>query len=335
MGIFQILPFNYSDKSDGSSVLDGVNTFSWAELDGSVYTLKRNVYFINLQINAGITLAPGPYSIFGSGTLTNSGIIDNSGGAGVSAPDGPQGSGGGDVTPGGFGGNSVTIATLYTPPKSAAPGGNTGADGNTADGQSAADGQKVAGFLIPSGDSGSGGNGAGGVGGTGGSGNNPSNTLLMDPHLFTKDLIVPSTSAAAVASTSGLGAPGGASGAGDGVNNGGGGGQGGGCGGTISIWFAKINNLGTIRANGGNGGHGETPAVFAVGIGGGGGGGGGCGGFIFLVANQFINLGTLQVNPGVGGAAGLGKGTGTNGAVGTAGTAGIIKKFSTAQNAFI
>ncbi len=72
----------YGDGSDGAVTIS-VNT-----------TLTKDMYYSSLTINAGITLIPNGKKIFCSGTLTNNGIIDASGGNGGAASSGVGGTAG-------------------------------------------------------------------------------------------------------------------------------------------------------------------------------------------------------------------------------------------------
>lgn len=72
----------YGDGSDGVGAIAGPTT------------LTRDMYYSSLIIDAGITLTPGGFRIFCTGTLTNNGIIDASGGAGGNGGAGGAGAAG-------------------------------------------------------------------------------------------------------------------------------------------------------------------------------------------------------------------------------------------------
>ena len=89
----------YGDGSDGSGTLDGVSTVFGLVPAGNVYTMTRDMYFIDLTINTGVTLNPNGYRIFGTGTLTGIGtgkIARN----GLTGATGGNGSGAGNGSPG-------------------------------------------------------------------------------------------------------------------------------------------------------------------------------------------------------------------------------------------
>lgn len=271
----------FGDGSDGAAVLNGTNTFSWATLSGSVYTLTRNVYLSSLTISSGITLLPcavnsQPFLIFVAGTLTFTGTISASGANATSATG--AASGGTYVSGAGGGGSGTTTAG----------GGPGGATANRV-----------------------GGGGASGNGGTGASG---SGAVGQSSSAVYGSWIWRSPYAGALASSFYLGqsarAPynsGGGSGGGDGTNSGGGGGGGGGF---VLIFAEAVVNNGTISAAGGNG---YTPVTGNCG-----GGGGGAGGVIVLwTLSAVTGSGSAVVS---GGALGSGVGSGTAGTAGTSGS---------------
>jgi hypothetical protein len=296
-------------------------TYSAVAASAPEYFAIRSVNLTNLTVSSGIIFNPQSYTIFGTGTLTNAGTIDNS----------SVNSGNGGVGGQGYCGtgtyNTGDFVSFLQPPLSilAAPelgfgnygtatvGGTTGAGtAGTQFGGSPTEGTAIGG------NSGAGGTGTGGAGGAGATSTNDnqvhfnrvSNILLYG---------------AAIINSGAAGASGG-TGGGDGTNNGGGAGGPGGGGGTIALWFNTINNTGTISASGGKGGNGESPTTGNVG--GGGGGGGGSGGWIYMIANSWTSVGTMTVTGGALGSAGSGHGTGTAGTAGTAGSAGTILRYS-------
>ncbi len=330
MGSYQKTPFDYGDGSDGAAVLDGVNTYPWALLAGSTYSLLRQVYLTNLQINAGIILQPSGYSLFGTGTLTIAA------GGEISADSGGQATNGGANFQG-SGGDPA-----YGPPRHPAGylcapdlgDGGTGSGGGYGDPNVGGDGSNNGNTYVQFGIE-------GGDGGAGGAALNPAGIAGFTdgaPYINFRKLTSQLTCPVSIDDqnpvintmlTAGIGGGGGGSGGGDGVNNGGGGGGSGGSGGLIAIFFAIINNLGTIHSNGSPGGNGESPPVGDVG--GGGGGGGGSGGFIYMVNKIVTAIGTLQVNGGAKGVGGAGQGTGLAGADGNDGGAGLIMKFNSSS----
>lgn len=97
------LAFNssFGDGSDGSVTCDGTTTILGMAPSSNIYTMTRDLYFINLTINTGVILRTAGYRIFGTGTLTQvtTGKFENKGSAG---------------TAGGAGANGVTDGTTAT-----------------------------------------------------------------------------------------------------------------------------------------------------------------------------------------------------------------------------
>lgn len=326
----------FNNGSDGSAVLNGSTTFSWATLAAGVYTLTRDVKFINLTINSGVTLVTANYIVYGTGTLTNAGTIHNNGnpgGAGGSAASGgAAGTAGAAVAAGTFsaskagvvGGAGVTAAT---------GNGSAGTNGLAANPSLG----NISGVVGGAGESIS--TSTGGTGGTAGA-----------PTLETVSLKIPASFANSAAltvntetsianiysfqgSSSGtsLSGPAGSGGGGSGANAGAasvksaGGGGSGSVGGIVAIFFASIINTGIIESLGGVGGIGGD-GFGSIGIGAGaagGGGGGGDGGVVVLLYITFVNTGTLSLTGGVGGTKGVhsvnGNSDQTNGSNGNTG----------------
>ncbi len=326
---------DFGDGSDGAAVLDGTNTFSWASKSGSTYTLLRQVYLTNLTINSGIILIAAAYAIFGTGTLTNAGTIHANGGAGAA---GAAGVGGVQGTPLAVPGGALELQELALALTDPSAPDCTGGNGAMTDAGGGGDGSTVASTLTwigtLSGNGGSGGTGSGGAAGPGGTGQPPA---IGGGVTFRKLNNILTHYAFALTSYQPLGAglagAGGGGGGGDTTNSGGGGGGGGAGAGVVAIFFNTINNTGSILANGGAGGAGETPV--AGDCGGGGGGGGGTGGWVYIVASTWTAQGTIHANGGAGGAPGLKIGTGTNGIVGIAGTAGIVQKYQSSTGTWL
>jgi len=323
-------PIFFGDGSDGSAVLDGINTFPWASLSGSTYTIIRQQNLINLTINSGITVIPNGYILIGTGTLSNAGTIDQSGKAGANGNAVSGASGG---LPAGVNVNGISATDLLdagTGQNGEPQGTGTGGNG---------DSQQDTTFYPPyGGTSGTGGNGGTGTAGSGGTGGTP--ILSSNQYYFkrvTSHFIGQGTSQVSAGSVytigCGNGGASGAGGAGDGVNNGGGGGAGGGGGGVFAAFFNSIINSGTITVNGGAGGNGESPG--AGNCGGGGGGAGGDAGMIYLLANAFSGGGTYSAVGGAGGAKGNLSGTGTDGTAGTSGAAGVVLKYNGTTNSWV
>ena len=83
---------------DGTALLDGTNTFSWASKSGSDYTMTKDVHLENLTINSSVTLDASGYRIFVSDDCVISGNLHNNGGDGSNS--------GGSPGPGGVGGGA-------------------------------------------------------------------------------------------------------------------------------------------------------------------------------------------------------------------------------------
>lgn len=285
----------YGDGSDGSAVLDGVNTFTWCSLAGSTYTMTRDAYLNNLTVNAAKILV-GKYRIFGLGTLTNNGTIHNNGADGNSFVGG-GGAGQGFYAPSANGGGSAAGSGSST-----VAGTNGDNTGNTS-------------TIVTLG--GAGGAGGGANGGTGGA--LQSVTSLTGVGSI-RNLIDAISGHSTVSSTSRNTGPsmlsfnGGSGGGGGGRTTGGTStqpGAGGGAAGQMLICFRTIvNTAGIISCNGGNG----VAATGGTCVTGGGGGGGG--GLLVLIYDSF-SAGTETVNGGALGAGINGASAAVNGAVGT------------------
>lgn len=226
-------------------------------------TLTRDMYYNNLTINSGITLTTDSFRIFVKNTLTNNGIIDNSGvsvppstgtgGAGRSdktlrgSSNGGNGSGGaGSPGAGGGGGGGVIVVvakTLINNNLIKTNGGN-GGDGYSTGLQSGGAigggaGGSAAISLGGAGGKGSDQSGAGGAGGT------------VTPARF-----LPNNFISAILGSSGMegyigGGGGGGAGGRNNVTKGAGGGGGGGV--VILVYNSKSGG-GTITVTGGSGG---------------------------------------------------------------------------------
>jgi hypothetical protein len=98
------LPFIFGSGRDGAADLDGVNTYSWAVLSGSTYSLSRNPHLTNLTIQSGINLNLHQFLLYVNGTLTGidaTSVIRNKGLDGGNGTSGSVGAGGSDDGSGG------------------------------------------------------------------------------------------------------------------------------------------------------------------------------------------------------------------------------------------
>lgn len=231
-----LLPYGAGDLGDGSAGavnLNGTNTFSWATLVGSIYTMTGDAYATSLTIASGVTLATNGWRIWGAGAVINNGTLSYPGPNATSSTGGNNSSGG-PLTQNG-GGNGATGA--------GAAGGNSGT-------------------LMGVGNAGAGGTGSSGAGGAG-------VTAKATSQIFRSCPAVVQT--CAIGWNSGnlrLGGGGsGGGGGGDGTNKGGGGGSGGGM--ILITCYIFVNN-GTVNVSGGNG---FTPTTGNCGGGGAGAGG--------------------------------------------------------------
>lgn len=281
----------FGTGQDGAADFDGINTFAFASLSGSTYTLTRDVFVSSAHIHAGITVATAGFRAFCNGTTTvdAGGVIANDGHAasGVTAgtvsalgTTGAGVAGGNGHTGTGTGTNGSSIQSVNTLTDASATGGAGGAGGAQAGGNggaySSASTNGGANFLVP----------------------------MLTGFLFTQQ------SGGGSASINIIG--GGAGGGGGGSDNAGVNGGGGGGGGGVLVWhsFRMINN-GSLRTKGGNG----ADAAGAGGNGGGGGGGGG--GTILSICGSRSGTGTYDVPGGTGGAKIGGSGVaGSDGATG-------------------
>ncbi len=263
---------------DGS---DGVVT-----LGAGTTTLTRDMYYDDLTVPNGATLAPAGYRVFVAGLLTvgATGVIHVDGGAGSGTTGGAAGGGTAGTTPlsggaaGGAGRTNAGLGTVGTA-STVSLGGSGGAGGLTTS------------FAAP----------AGGVATA------PAAGLGGYRHL----------AAAQGRATLGAGSvwTGGGGGGGGSCENGNTGTSGGGGGGAgvLVIFARRVSNAGAIRANGGAGAAATLGNSTEISGGGGGGGGG-----IYLVHREAVGatLGTVTASAGAGGA---GAGTGNAGASGSAG----------------
>jgi hypothetical protein len=223
----------FGDMSDGVAVLDGAATVAWATLSGSTYTMTRDCFCSSLTINAGITLVPNGFFIFGGASVSGFGTIQGDGAAGAAT---------------GTAGAAIQGTAVQ----------NAGGAGNAAAGTAGAASTNA--VAVASGGAGAGGAGSSGAAGAGG---NPS-TLPVTGVKRVNSIasgLVPYSGARQLG-----GGGGGGGGGGDGTNKGGGGGAGG----QIIVVFSQAISGLTITSRGGAGG---TPTTGNCGGGGGGCGG--------------------------------------------------------------
>jgi len=313
----QTLIQDFGTGEDGSAVLDGVNTFPWATLVGSTYTMQRSVGLVNCTVNNGIILVTNGWRIYVNSTLTNNGLIHNNGTNGANANVGVAGNGSVDAVSNDVGG-SAGIGFLHD--------GATGQGSNTSGINATAvavtspvvgGGAGISPTVNTSG-------GAGGLGAGGGGGSGATTVATLGLRKETRQFFSHTDRVGNAVLLGGL--PGGGGGSGGGSSGGvvsGAGGGGGGGGGVIHIAaFAIAGTAGIISANGGTGGNGG--AANGGNKGGGGGGGGGFGGAVFIYYAYASGTVTANAIGGNGGNGGALSGTGLNGAGGTAGGLGRI-----------
>ncbi len=285
----------YGPGSDGDVTLNGTTAYTaFATRSGSVYTLTRDLYALNLTVQTGVDLKPNGFRIFVQNTLNlQSGAwISNNGNnstgtvAGTATPNGTLGASG----VGGAGGTSQGAGNVGSS-LSNALGGAGGKGGNSSTSVAGGNG---GGITFPT------------------AANGGIENFCVLPNMLTWKIL----SSGPVGIVPGAGGGGGASGSG---GNGGGGGAGGGA---ILIVTRIMQGSGTVRAYGGNG----FAATANAGSGGGGGGGGGIIGLItdqniattcWSVATggsyQIPGLWFLSLFGGSGAAGGTGGGTGADG----------------------
>lgn len=280
---------------DGSAVLDGANTVTWASKVGSVYTMTSSAYVQDLTIANGVSLLPAGFFLYVNGTcnVQVGGKIAHSGANGSGAS----------------GGLSAAVGSTAA----YASGFGSGASGGTGVGSNAsspADGGFSESATVGIG--GNGGNSGATAGGTGAT--STMGSKVRGAHRQMAAALQGYATYLSSGSPAGpiaiIGGVGGGAGAGDGANNGGGGGGGGG----HFIVVARTLQLdGTIEAKGGNGAAGVAGNA--------GGGGGGSGGLIACAYASKAGAGSFVVT---GGSLGAGAGTGN---AGTAGKNGLALEF--------
>lgn len=268
----------FGDGSDGACVLNGTNTYPWAQLIGTEYTLTRDVYATDMSFASGARLITGGHKVYGTGKLTLDSCPAN-----TIVPMSPARINGGNATltvPGL--GNGVVFGTIAGSLVSGSGGigATSGAGSDPTSGSMGYAQPGNGGSINQSTDAGKGGNGSA----TNGSVRNfvgpaspytPVRTAFQ-PLFHGVDLI-----------RGGSQGYNGGYGGNDGTNRGGNGGSGGSGGGVIGIFFYEISTNGStaarcINAPGGNGGNGFCSSATAN-VGGGGAGSGAGGGYVHIV----------------------------------------------------
>lgn len=289
-------PDQFGNGADGDAILDGTNTYSWANKSGSTYTLNRIVYLNDLTVDSGVTLIGGGFQLFVNGTLDNSGTIHNDGSNAASNVAGAGGLGNPGITS-----QSGAYYPSGTDGGAGVASGSGGANGATSP-------------ALPVSNSLMGGRGGRGGGAfatavtfKGGHSGTAMNTLPMIPRSGKKGIrqqLWYAFSRLFYAGSMtpwhpGMGGGGGAkSTAGTSCHSG----AGGGGGGALLIAARNlINQVGArISCNGGNGGNAGGAAANAAG------GAGGGGGLLWIIYGTFDNQGTISADGGTGGSSSAG-----------------------------
>ena len=292
------IPFGspFSGGKDGDVVFDGAATVLGLVPVANVYTMTLDIYPKNMTVNVGVTIKTMGYGIFGSATLTNNGVISDSGASAVGIVPGAARSGTNSgvrdtLTLGGGNPGGVGIASTgtipYMPNAGSAAGGGAGA------GAAGANGARC------QGGGGGSGSAAGGVGGA----TTRQLAGALDDFIRCR---TPSNSSYTNAS-------GGGGGGNQGANTGGSGGAGAG---KAIVCFHTLAGTGSIEAKGGNGSNavGAGPLVC-------GGGAGGGGGLVLCVYST--NSGPVTFST-AGGTGGTGNGTAGSGPGGNGGDGYVI-----------
>ena len=269
----------FGDGSDGAVTISAGTT-----------TLTRDMFYTDLDIEAGATLRTAGFRVFATGSIGNEGTIHHNGADGEDGENAISGAGG-------AGGVGLGVGSL-----GAQVSGGAGGDASGT-GTSGSNGTDIA-------------VGLGGNGGAGGSNTLPESggsqgNIIAVPTAPPRHATAIIDGTMRYNGTTSLVFGGGSGGGGAGGTNvdypGGGGGAGGG---PVVIVARRLVNNGVISSNGGAGGTG--PGLYA------GGGGGGGGGYVGIVTRDTITgTGTIEVDGGAGG------GSGASADDGEAGTAGF------------
>lgn len=273
----------FGGGTDGNLIFDGVNPVLGVSPVSGVYQIATDINANNMTVLSGVTVQMLRFRVFVQSVLENDGIIDCSGGDGISGS--PAGGGG---TPGAVCGGTSNTNRLMSAPGNGAqaslagvgsnggPGGVmpfttiiTAAPGGTgaAVGAAAGNGSNGLGFYM----GGAAGGGCGGGIGTGGAGGTLT-ALLPEYGKPQLSELMRGVSYPTVGN-SGASFWGGGSGGGSAPYNGNA--STGGAGGGILVVFGSIiRGNGVFRAKGGNGSNGGATGGGGANPGGGGGGGG-------------------------------------------------------------
>lgn len=291
--------FWFGDGSDGTIVINASTAgySGWATKSGSVYTLTRDVFFINLTVDNTFTIDPNGFRIFATGTVTLSGTnaITHTP---VNGSNGTNGSAGVRGTGGAGGTATANLSSYYGNISSGTSGGSGGLN------QIGSGGNGVAGIAsstvttyptwskiyTPSRGATGNSNAGGATGGAGGA--SASQSVGISWRRAFVDWTSPFLAGVPV---SGAGGTGGGGSAGTSSTYGAGGG-GGGSGNTGVFLFAKTISIAAandvIKFIGGNGGNGGSTADNN-----GGAGAGGQGGFVYLVYTSITGgISSTQIN---------------------------------------
>ena len=328
------------DGSDGDVTIDASSdSYAFGSLDGTVFTLSRDIYADDLTVDSGYTLRSNGFKIFAKGTLLNNGTIHRNGNNAAGATAGAALAAG--TLPGALAGvtGKAGQRTYGDHDGGVAGGGDNGVDIT----HSIVSGTCKVGGLA------GGGGGNQPDGGANGANANPGEKGVITPadenanfqdfnSLAYKGL---EQDGATLYFLTLSASNGGAAGGGGGANNdpgtlgpaGGAGGGGGGNAGLLIIFCRTLTNNGIISANGGGGGDGgDGGGGGAYGAGGGGGGGaGGNGGYVLLVYMNKTASGTVTASAGAKGtkgSGGAGNYSGVDGGDGEDGIAGTVEEIN-------
>jgi hypothetical protein len=316
----------YGDGEDGSFVVDGTTTYTYATLTSGIYYLSRDVY-LSAMSSGGATLRPRSARTAGVSTSA----------ARWTRPARRPGSSA--TTAAGRAASTAATPAAQQRALPASPFSGTGSLGNGGAAGAGGNGSASTGSLGNTGTAGTapcngGKTGISGNGGAGSVGANRTGTAGVNASRFRFNLpnyyVLKMAGSTWSQITGGCGGSGGSGASGNAASNSGGGGGGGGAGGGV-IWVAcktlnKAACVGFINADGGTGGNGANGV--ATGGGGGGGGAGGGGGSCRVVIGTLTGSGTLTItaNGGTGGNGGT-----KNGAAPTPLTAAVEQAVTPAR----
>lgn len=285
------IPGLYGDGSPGALTFDGTTPTAGLTPSSGVYTLAADILGTTITNNDASTIKLNGFQIRANVQLNNAGTI-YTGNTAASAQNG--------------GAAISATGTLQTAAGAGGNGATTAANGSNGSGSG---GRNVGGGV--------GGNGGAADGTyTGGTGNNSSAPTAIQGSARSIAVLIRGRLIDATSINGAGGGGGGGANPGTGTATAGGGGSGSLAG---VIWAKRLNNTGTIHANGANG-----AAASSTGNGKAGGGGGGGGGYIAIVTDQIIAQGTITASGGTGGAGSNGGSSGSNG------TNGLVEIFTPA-----